>query len=356
MEGLNKDDLKSNEAEIDSGTPDTKKEERLKAKAYDLEQKNKILERQLEAARAEKRKPGITAVEEDGTINRRKRPNTSGVSDLMLPPFTKNMVAIYRIIGADGINDATGLKVEPFDVLIPGRYTLYDKFEKDPLKRNKVMQNITGTERIVEDGKAVVREIIDDVLFIRGWLHVPVAEKYALYIFMELHMNNKNNRFRPNNAPIIFERVDIQHKSPAARAAALDLSIDAAIAIRSMKKEDVLAYAQTATPPIDTSRGKQIAEIRAELIRYAMNNPIGFFKQHKNAKASIMMMISDAMMFGLIDFVPEKRAYVYTESEEELHTHLPSEEPMESFIKMLMKEENKEIRQMIEDRLNYWNE
>lgn len=328
--------------------------ERLKARAYENEQTIKRLEAQLATALEEKRKPGIAVVDEEGEYTKRKRINSSGLSDLILPPYTKNQVAIYKIIGTEEINPATGLKVDPVDTLIPGRYTLHDRFEPDPLKKDKVMQNISGTENYVEDGQAKTRQLIEDIVFIRGWLQVPVKDKFPLYVFMELHPMNKSNRFRPSNAVIAFERVDIQHRSPVAINMSTELALDAGNAVRKMSKDQVLSYCMTTVPPIMTA-GRNVDEVRGDLIRYAMNNPIPFFKQNKDMKAAIAITVADAISFGIIEYRLQQKSYVNSETDEVIFTHSIQEEPMEAFIKYLTKEEQKDVYDNIVTRMNYWS-
>lgn len=334
---------------------EVRESEKLKTKLWDKDQEIKRLTYLLDKAQEEKKKPGIQVIEEDGTMNtKKKRVNSSGLSDQILPPYMKNQVAIYRIIGTEEINPATGLKVDPVDTLVPGRYTLYDKFEKDPLKKDKVMKNLNGTEQYVENGKVHTREVIEDVIFTRGWLQVPVESKYNLYVFMELHPMNKNNRFRPSNSVVAFERVDLQHKSPVVINMTADLALDAGIKVRSMTKEEVLSYCVTAIPPIRTA-GRRPDEYRADLIRYAMNNPVVFFKQNRDMKAAIAITVADALSFGIITYMPQQKTYINSETDETIFTHSIQEDPTDSLIKFLAKEEQREVYQNLVDRLNYWS-
>lgn len=329
--------------------------ERLKAKAYELEHRNIALEKQLEYARAEKRKPGLTVVNEDGETEKKKRPNSLGISDLMLPPYTKKQIAIYRVLGAESINEATGLKVDPIDTLIPGEYILYDRFEKDPLKKNKTIANITTTEKYKEDNEIKVRDVIEDVIFHRGFLQVSVEEQYNLYCFMELNSFNIDNKFRKKNAMRVFERMDIKKKSSAVTGAELDLAIDAANLIRLMQKDEILAYCHSIPELHHQTSATPIHGLRTDLIRYAMNSPLAFYKLNKNAKAAIQINLVDALNFGLIEYKSDVKSYFLSETEERLHTHTASEEPMQAFVKYLAKTENAEIYKIITDRLNYWS-
>lgn len=336
---------------------DAKKEEReserLKARLYEIERQNKVLQEQLEKAKEEKRKPGLTVVEEDGTQNRRKRPNTWGLTDLMMPPYTKGRVAIYKAIGIDGKNPATGLDVEPFPVLIPGRCTIYDKFEDDPLKRDKVIENVVGTESYEENGKIKRRNVIEDVVMDRGFLQVFVEKEYPLFCFMERHNMNISNPHRIHGSVAGFERVDINIKAPTSQGAALDLAITAGMEIKNMNKEDVLSYAAM-VKEISTAAGRPVHEIRTDLQRWAMNNPIGYYKINKNAKAAIQINILDAINFGLVEYKIDRKGYVYVETEEVICSHTPAQEPMEELVKFLAKPEGKEWYGIILDRMNYW--
>lgn len=326
--------------------------ERLQAKVYQLEQEDKKKTSMLEAAQAEKRKPGITVEEEDGDRIKRKRPNSLGLSDLIIPPYTKNRVAIYRIISAEENNPATGLPVEPVDVLVPGSYTVYDRFEKDPARKNKSMKNIVRTEQVrQENGTYSPEDVIEDIVFVRGWLQVPVESKYSMYVFMELHPNNANNKFRPSNAPKIFERVDINYKSPASRSLQMNLSIDAANEVRAMKKEDVLAYA--ASIPLPTS-GILFQEIKNNLMEWAMKNPLPYFKLNKNAKAAIQINVLLAMDLGLLAYRPDVKSYELCETEETFGVHTAAQDPMENLVKFLQTPEGKEWYEVITQRLLFW--
>jgi hypothetical protein len=329
--------------------------ERLKAELFTLQrEKEREANREKYRKDPDERKPGISVVDEDGSYTKKKRPNSLGISDLMMPPYTKKQVAIYRIIGTDQINPATGETALPVPTLIPGRYTLFDRFESDPFKKDKVMQNIVGTERYVEDGAQKTREIVEDIIFERGYLAVPVESKFQMYVFMELHPNNRTNKFRPaNNTPALFERIDIQHKSPATLAAEQDLGIDAALIIREMTKEDLLKYAIPAN--IDTTKGRLTSEIRSDLTTKAMKDPIWFFKLKKDTKAGIKIILMDAINLGLLEYRLDNKSYYLTTNEEIFHTHSVGEENLDSLIKAMAKPENEAKFDKLKEQMSFWS-
>lgn len=332
--------------------------ERLKALAFQLERDLKIQRKRNDSLAQEKRKPGITTLDREGKPLRWKRPNSTHLSDEILPPYTKNQVAIYRIIESDGINPATGLKVDPVPSLIPGRYTLIDKFEKDPMKRNKVMRNIVSTETKNVGGEIKTVEVEEDIVFHRGFIQVPVKDNYPLYVFMELHPLNKSNKHRPFNVRPVFERVDVNYQSQSAKNINTELALDAGNEVRNMTKDEVLSYAVTANPPIVTvvdNRPRRIDEIRSDLMRYVMNDPIGFFKQHRNLKAAVSINVADALDFGLVEYRPGDKTFIFTETDEEIFTHTAHEEPVKALINHLAKEENREMYEAVKNRLNHWN-
>lgn len=340
-----------------AGAKDAREKEALQSKLYEEQQKNLRLQKELDEAKADKKKPGIAEFEADGTERKRKRPheNPWGLSAMVMPPLTKNRTAIYKMTGMDEINPATGLTVHPVPSMIPGRYTFFDRFEMNPTKRDKAVTNITGTERYVEDGQSKVRDVVDDIIFDRGFLHVNVERDYNLYVFMELHPMNISNRFRPNNAIAAFERIDIQWKSSASQAATMDLALNAAIEVRNMKFDELIAFA-AAVPEISTASSRPQHEIRNELTRWAQNNPIAYYKLNKNVKAAIQINMLDAINFGIVIYKPEKKGYMFAETDEMICVHTASQDPMEQLVKFLDKEEKgKEWYEAITGRLNYWS-
>jgi hypothetical protein len=355
MEGLDKDQLLKTPEQIKKQEDrELRENERLKAKAYEQEQQIKALQKQLEKAQEEKRVPGVQVVLPDGTYKKRKRTNSTGLSDILLPPYTKGVTAVYKMITIDEINPATGLKVEPVDTCLPGIYTVFDKGEEDPAKKNKVMQNIKHQERYVEDGQSKLRDVVEDIIFYRGFLTVNVETQYNLYVFMERHPMNKSNKMRPRNYVAAFERMDIQTKSKTFLGAQLDLAVDAALAIRDMKKDEIIGYAQQAK--LVTSGGRPLHEIRTDLTQWAMNNTIEFYKMGKNMEASVQLNILDAINFGLVEYRNDLKSYLLTETEEVMFTHTAGEEPMKAFVKAMCKEENAAYYKAITYRLNYWGE
>lgn len=332
---------------------ENRENERLKAQLFEQQREMEILEKKLKYAQEEKRKPGITVVDEEGNTLKKKRVNSLGVSDKCLPPYTKNQIAIYRILDQGGINPATGERVLPVDTIIPGRYLFHDIWEPDPLKKDKILLNIKGAGMKKEDGRDVLVDEVDDITFHRGFIQVNVQKHYRLYCFLELHPMNKSNKLRPRNAFSVFERTDIK-RSDVSLDAELDLAIDAANKIREMNKEDILAYCAAIPELAMKTSNTPIHQLRTDFTRIVMKDPITFYKLSKDDKASIQINLVTALDFGLIEYNPSFKSYVWSETEEKLFTHTPAEKPLDAFVAFLMKEDNADIYRLITDKLKWW--
>lgn len=351
------DPQKAKKAEEKAEQKEADNMEKLKARNWDQEKKIKILEAQLEAAKAEKRKPGITAVEDDGTPAKRKRPNSNpwGLTDLILPPFLKGRVATYRLCGMENINPATGQPVAKVPGLIPGEYILYDRFEKDVSKRNKFVRNIIGQKTVIKNGVASVEDDIDDIEFDRGYLHVNIERKYLLYCFMELNPLNVSNRHRPTNSMPGFERLDVNVRSKAYEGAIFDLGIDAVNEIKKMKNEDVLAYAASVSS-IDTLSKRAPSDIKRDLMVWAQQAPEQYFRLNKNSKEAVRLNMLDALAFGLVSYDINKRCFILEETEEKICEHTVSQDPNQELIRFLSSEEGADWYKAIMQRMNYWED
>lgn len=356
MENIEDNDLTAEDLKKikKSEEKDEVKHERLKAKLYEQEQMLKRLQKENEELKEAKRKPGITNINEDN-IEKKKRPNSFGLSDFVLPPYIRNRVAVYQILNIDGVNPATGLKVERYDVAIPGRFIFHDKFEKDPNKMKKIIKNVVSTEEKIIGGKSETVEVIDDIIFERGIKQVPIWENYPLHVMLELHPGNINNKFRQSNAVGLFERLDINQKSALSRSATMDLVRDAMIDINKLDDDSIRAYA-AAAKEIDVTSKRLLHDIRTDLTRWAMDKPVEYFKLNKDTKAAIHINILDAIQAGLVDYVADQRGYVYMETDEVICTHSASENPMDRMVKFLSSKDGKgqEWYEVIMKRMKYW--
>lgn len=301
-----------------------------------------------------------------GNEEKRRRAIDLGLSEIVLPPITRKTVAKYRTIGQDKINPSTGQIADPQDVLIPGTYMFYDRGAADLTKRNVLMKNL-GRPQIAKNAITQRQEIDEDqiefVEFVNGIKSVNVEANYRLYVFLELHPMNGSNRFRPTSVAPVFERVDLtMNRDISFAIAEQDLGFEAEKTVMEMtKKDDIIAYATSmGVPTTEQNNPREIALIKHDLRTTARKNPKLFFNLGKNFKAAVRFTVIDAISWGLLEYVPDKKSYYFPMSRESLkpvHTVSVSEDPMESLIGFLSQEKNPDaadIYEAVYNMVNYW--
>lgn len=309
----------------------------------------------------ERRKPGAKIIDRYGDLEKKRRKiDFFGVSDMCLPPITRNTVATYRILGMDEIDRSTGQPKEPVDVLLPGTYIFHDRGEMDLTKKNKLIKYLARPD--IQRDKLTGKEMIDDgliqeVLFTRGHLRVDVVKQYNLYAFIELYPRNKSNPFRNEDLIPIFERVDLStSRSMAFKLAEQDMAFDAELEVRNLSKmEEIIGYATSAgVPTMENGQKRALPAIKADLRVFARQHPKTFFSFGKNIKPGIRLTVQDAIHWGLIEHQTDKRRFVGGATEDIAHTYLVTEDPIESFVNYLASEEGQEQYQAIVNMVNYW--
>jgi hypothetical protein len=302
-------------------------------------------------------RPTVKVVREDGSNQRRRRAVGLGLSDLILPPFTKATVARYRMINRGRIDPSTGKEPVANDALFPGTYTFYDKFESDPVRRNKLMKNL-GREEVIfnnETQKEERRYTINDIEFVNGVKEVNVEKNYREYVFMELHPLNGSNKYRTTDSAPEFERVDLKTNiSPALQAALLDLAMDAEIAVRDEIKDQqlIIGYAVQFGITVD---GRQPGEIKQDLRIAARNDPRKFFASFKDIGPAIKLNIHDGLGKGIITYEASKKRFEFTETGQVIHMVPLGADPIEDFVQAIKNEEDKmAMYEEMMEMLNYW--
>lgn len=311
----------------------------------------------------EKQKKGIKMINQFGETERKRRiVNFFDISDMCLPPVTRNTVATYRIIGFDEMDRSSKQPREPQDVSIPGSYIFHDRGETELTRKNKLVMN-RGRPDVRKDkisGKEVMDDdIIQEIMFIRSHFRANPLTEYPKYAFMELHPLNKTNPFRPLELTPIFERIDLyamSSKSMAFQLAAQDLAFDAEKEVMGMEKDKVIGFATNAGIPItENGMPRPLTLIKSELRIFARNNPKMFFSLASDARPSVRLTILDAIHWGLIELNSDKKQFEVTVTGERLWTHGVQEDPIEGFISYLLSEKGQEQYNAINNMVNYWN-
>lgn len=289
---------------------------------------------------------------DDGKMERKKRAVSLGISELLLPPYSRREIAIYKIKSSSIKDPSTGDYPLPTNDEFAGRYRFFDKYVKDPAGKWKTMFNLGGLREYYNDasGKTELRHTVEPVVFNNGILRVNTQTNYRLYVFMELHPNNGTNRNRPHGTPIYFERIDIRNsKSEVFKLAEMDLSIEAEQSVRKLSRDQLIGFAVTAG--IATA-GRQTSEISVDLRNFARNNPKKFFSLNNNISPAIRMDVLDAQSLGLIEYDTDKHRWFDCDTEEKLHVVSVDEDPIESLVEALKKDSVK--HEFIKSKLDYW--
>src|SRR6478609_939810 len=168
---------------------------------------------------------------------------TLPVSSRMMPPATKKKLAIYAGISNGAIDPLTNESVIPPSIVIPATFVIYDRFEPDLAKRNKLIKYSTRNETVFKDGKYETQEVIEDIIMEGGQKTVVIEDDILLYICMELNPLNASNKWRDHSKPAAFKRIDTEVKTLEVRSAESDLEYDAETEVRGMDSEKLAEIA-----------------------------------------------------------------------------------------------------------------
>lgn len=362
----NESEEEEEEEEIDQ---EPKKEE-PKKKEVDPEKQRKIdeynakvaAERAAKRGTLQKHKAGARVVDQFGKLEKRRRIVDVGLSDIVLPPFTRKLTATYQIIGSDKISTSTGLPVERKTVSIPGSYMFNDIGEPDPTKRGKLIKHLRRPE--IKTDKISNKQYIDDdlleeIVFIKGIKRVPVESNYLTFIFMELHPLNKSNKFRDKTTAAKFERIDLdQSRSLAFKHAENDLALEAELEVMNKitASDEIIAYAVNADIPVmENGMARPVSVIKHDLRLWARKYPKKFFSIGSNAKAAVKLNALDAIGLGLVEHDPKRRAFISPVTEGVVYTYPVGSEPTSAFVDYLADTEaGQELYEALVNQLDYY--
>lgn len=299
-----------------------------------------------------------------------KRPLTTDLSDEMLPPITKKRQAIYQLLGLeDGasidkriIEDQSSRNsrfVDTSDVEMHHTYSIYDQFEKDFGRQQKVVtyydgvQRFTYTDPINKENRSDVRQKVGIPKFVHGQVVVDIMKNYHQYLWWELHPANKTNKFRDKSKPASFERIDLKMHNPHTEMVKRELRMDALNYIRSLHGS--LAVNLATALDIPTLR-QQPADIKNALYALAEVDPEKVLYKAPDKYMSSMIMVTRAIDLGLIDFDAMRKHFYFAQNVVEPLYIVPMDEsPINALAKFLVDNpEGKEVKEKIEQYIYYW--
>lgn len=289
---------------------------------------------------------------------------SSGLSERVLPPLTSRQVAIYRSFEDDQVDplilEARFNKVLPPHTIIEGTYAFNDPFEPNLYQRSKLMKNISRLDRRPEvvngraTGKEVFEEQIDPVIFEAGWKRVNIITEYPLYVFLELHPLNKNNRYR-NALTNAFFREDITYRGNSTVALEQDLALEAEIKVRDMDSKDVMQYASAVPNGAINVVNRSIGDIRRDLRFYVRQHPRVFFDLIRNSASITQFIVAQSRDHGFVVYDKDLKTWFhYGEPTPLLQCEKTEKNPAEVLIKFLGSKEGGADLKILEEKVNYW--
>lgn len=224
-------------------------------------------------------------------------------------PIQEGELRVFKLLNMP--KDANG-KDKP----IPGRTTcgvfkIYDKFEKNPNKRNKYLRNVSGTYTEVVEGKPVTKEIVEDVDFNRmGFCVVKHTEPNKL---MCLTMANENasNPFRDTSVNAWFYEVKPSVEL-AVQTEELDYDFEAARIVREAISDKTGKWKQLAKQ-LGINTDNPTDQIFHDLKYKAKKEPKLIIRSGTDVKLKVQIYIKDAIGASVIMFFAEDREWKYIE-------------------------------------------
>jgi len=301
--------------------------------------------------------PTARTIRGDGKYIGRSQVELQGLSSQMLPPMMKNRYAEYETINRGQVDPLTDQLNEPTSLILPGKYTVYDPFEKEVMKRHKTIKNVTRHETVNRGGVNMSEEVVDDIVFDTVNLKVPIEKNYLMYVLLELHPLNESNPRRDKSQAPAFRRIDVNVRKWSGAQNNQDLAFDAESQVVNMKDVDTIIRWATAAG-IHTA-GRQMdngpGTVKHDLRIFARNNPKDFFALDPRNDSAVKIAVMDSIDLGIIEYTPDNRMWRFFGSGEMICQHLPQDEPTEYLIKSLRKKEYEAAYKELQQLLNYWD-
>ncbi len=261
---------------------------------------------------------------------------------LQVKPLDLGQVKVFRLIHAGKIDKAiTNSDGSPAyaynkSAHYTGYFTIFDNYEKDPTKKNKILKNVTGWSTEIKDGKEVINEIIENIVFTgQGVCIVKHTEPNKLICLTRAN-ENESNPFRDKRIPALWKELSVTEGRKVEIELA-DMSFDAElIAMRG----DIIEVKSICDKVGIKTKGKQTEDIRHDLRMFGKMNPREVLRNSKNIEAKVKIMFEDASALRLISFLDDTRNWIWEDDEAAICAVEIGKDPEEVLIDFLLK--NKE--------------
>jgi len=290
----------------------------------------------------------------------RMLPDDLPVSKRMAPPLTRRKHAHYKLLRAGGTDGRIQeewlrrIEVQPFEMT--PRYTVYDPFEENITRRNKVLEFIDGTETytfhnqaIGRDEQRVANKVVNPV-FINGTILIDIEKHYLQFLWFELHPRNESNKRRDTSKPAIFKRVDLEHVNPYLQVVKMNLKGDADNYVRHMSHQKRVALATALNIPTTYSPG----DLELILRRMAQDDPEKVMFTAPDAKGAIKLRIHEALQNDILEFHQDTLQWMFSSDNEQLHLVLEGKDPVDDLAQYLQSDRGKKDYEDIQQQLDYY--
>jgi len=294
-------------------------------------------------------------------------PPSINLSPQMLPPLTRNKMAIYEVVNVarDGrqltreVNGKT-IQVNNIGEIPPVQlspvYKIYDRFEEDLARRMKTM--VFSDEINVQEYFNTVAKNIDPTTtmklempeLLNGQVIVDCEANYTKYVWWELHPLNDSNKFRDKTKTPLFKRADVHYSSPHLQLMKMDLQRDAEEYVIKLNAEKLINLASAFGIPSSVS----IQDMRLDLRIKAKNNPEEvLFKSPEKHAATLRLAVS-CMDLSIIDYNSATQEFFFPHADEPFFTVPLDQTPLEALAKWLTTEEGEEAKTYLETTVSFW--
>lgn len=287
---------------------------------------------------------------------------TFNLSQKLLPDVDKfakgKRPKIYRLVGIhdrpiDKLNYSFGTEehVKPINpsYILDTNETVFDQFEEDPHKMNKIIRNVVGvSQKTDKEGKPYSEERVESVEFIGGY-KIVMPHEIGTFLYMECHPRNKSNKYRDVNRTPVFESVEEEEVlSVLDKLERETMKGDAYGIITKAGGSGRRAIAEAMK--IQNWESKDLETLTMELYEQADKDPKTFIMNSFSDESKAKVQIRDARKLEIIECFATNKMWRFTDDDkEEICEYKEDDIPEEALHKFLISTKGrKSYEKMIE--------
>lgn len=304
--------------------------------------------------------PAPVSVRPMKSRNTRELPDDLPVSRRLAPPLTRRKHAHYKLVRAGGIDGRIQeewlrrIEIQPFQMV--SSYTLYDPFEENISRRNKLIKFVSGVEQYTYTNPGTgleekgVRPKVVNPEFVNGSVLVEIEKNYLQYLWFELHPRNESNKRRDMSKPPLFKRVDLDYVNPYLQVIKMNLRGDADNYVRGLSHQKRVALAAALNVPTTHSPG----DLELILRRMGQEDPERVMFTGPDPKMAIRLRIHEALQNDILEFHADTLQWMFSSDSEQLHLVLEGKDPVDDLAQYLASDKGKKDYEEIVRQLDYY--